>query len=300
MEKPNYTIDKIGEETNTENEMQGNEKSVEGGIKKSSSLEEIDRLEKKQREEIKKEIEKEPMISKKIQIFSLLEDFKENDLFENKTMDLVQNKMKEYMRKIRKDGSCFYRSFLFRLCELCLIDGENLKRFKIFEKIEEGSTLLLKAGFDLIVFEDFQDFFKELFLDIKNKKMDESQLYKHLNEKMNFDYYIMYLRFLISAFIRVNKDLFSVYFESEKEMINFCQREVEPIDSQTDHMQIIALYNFLNIPLRIFYIDNSQSNETTCISFPEIEKNDNENILKTSKDYPIQLLYRPGHYDLLY
>ena len=124
-----------------------------------------------------------------------------NDLFENKTMDLVQNKMKEYMRKIRKDGSCFYRSFLFRLCELCLIDGENLKRFKIFEKIEEGSTLLLKAGFDLIVFEDFQDFFKELFLDIKNKKMDESQLYKHLNEKMNFDYYIMYLRFLISAFI---------------------------------------------------------------------------------------------------
>ena len=32
-------------------------------------------------------------------------------------MDLMKTKKKSFMRRVRKDGSCFYRCFLFRLFE---------------------------------------------------------------------------------------------------------------------------------------------------------------------------------------
>lgn len=288
-----------------------NEKSVVGASSEISpeneknkiyedSQKEFDQLYTNQQNQIKKEIEKEPLISHKKDIFEMMEEFKQNNIFIEKIMDLSQNQEKLNYRRTRKDGSCFYRSFLYRFCELIIIDNSLLKKYDIFGKIKQGRDLMLKAGFEEIVFEDFEDSYKNLLMKLRNKEMDSGGLYYHLNEKINFDTYVMYFRFLISAFIRVNKFLFEVYFEGENLLIQFCQREVEPIDSEADQIQIMALFNFFNIPLRIFYIDNSKGNQATCFSLPDINPNTRENILKTSKDYPIQFVYKPGHYDLIY
>ena len=268
--------------------------------KYDTSRREFEELYTNQQNQIKKEIEKEPLISEKKDIFEMMEEFKQNNIFINKIIDLAQNQEKIHYRRTRKDGSCFYRSFLYRFCELIIENNNLLKKYNIFEKIKEGRELMLKADFDEIVFEDFEDNFKFLLMKIKKKEMTKKELYKHLNKKINFDTYVMYFRFLISAFIRVNKMLFEVYFENEKFLIQFCQREVEPIDSEADQIQIMALFNFFNIPLRIFYIDNSKGNQATCFSLPDINPNTRENILKTSKDYLIQFVYKPGHYDLIY
>jgi ubiquitin thioesterase protein OTUB1 len=66
----------------------------------------------------------------------------------------------------------------------------------------------------------------------------------------------------------------------------FCQREVEAVDNECDHIQIIAVTNAFNIGVIIESLNN-QKVET--IKFPE----DGDKIF-------IHMLFRPGHYDILY
>lgn len=53
---------------------------------------------------------------------------------------------------------------------------------------------------------------------------------------MYFDYFVLYIRFIISAYIRVNSPLFEMYFGSELELNEFCRRDVEIIDSEVDQI----------------------------------------------------------------
>lgn len=53
----------------------------------------------------------------------------------------------------------------------------------------------------------------------------------------------------------------------------------------------MALYNYMDIPTRIIYLDNTTSDKTTDLILPEgVEE----------ASIWLLLLYRPGHYDLIY
>ena len=53
----------------------------------------------------------------------------------------------------------------------------------------------------------------------------------------------------------------------------------------------MALLNYLNIPIRIVYLDSNLANvDPTSMVFP----------MDVQEDPSIVLLYRPGHYDILY
>lgn len=57
-------------------------------------------------------------------------------------MDLVENKKKKFLRKTRKDGSCFYRCFIFMLFEK-LLENENLiKELHLIDKVNLGDSIL--------------------------------------------------------------------------------------------------------------------------------------------------------------
>lgn len=71
----------------------------------------------------------------------------------------------------------------------------------------------------------------------------------------------------------------------------FCQLEVEPIDKEADQIQIMALLNYLEVGIKIVYLDASNSQDPYNCILPE----------SFSEDQIIsELLYRPGHYDILY
>lgn len=71
----------------------------------------------------------------------------------------------------------------------------------------------------------------------------------------------------------------------------FCQIEVEPIDKEADQIQIMALLNYLAVGIKIVYLDGTKSKEPYKLILPESFK-ENEIVG--------ELLYRPGHYDILY
>ena len=295
-EEENKNIKKEEENSKCEMKIENDEKA----IKLLKEQKEYEKLYEQQQEKIKKEIEKEPLISKKLPIFILMDEFKENNIFLHKILDLMQNQKKSFIRKTRKDGSCFYRGFLFRIAELLIEDKNNFSKFKIFSKMLEAEKMMSKAGFEKLVFEDFQNLLRNYFVSIQSGIVTKTELLASLNEKSFFDYYIMYLRFLISAYIRINENLFEVYFPSDYHLKHFCTTQVEPIDAETDQIQIMALFNFFEIPIRIFYIDNSQGKFANCFSLPDIEGKNREKILETDKNYKIQFIYKPGHYDIIY
>lgn len=53
----------------------------------------------------------------------------------------------------------------------------------------------------------------------------------------------------------------------------------------------MALYNYMDIPIKIVYLDNSNSDQTNDLLLPETQG--------VAAPW-LELLYRPGHYDLIY
>lgn len=73
--------------------------------------------------------------------------------------------------------------------------------------------------------------------------------------------------------------------------LQFCQKSVEPMGEESDHIHIIALSDALQVPIRVVYLDGNQTSVNHHDFFPE----------GTQSTEPfVVLLYRPGHYDILY
>ncbi len=71
-----------------------------------------------------------------------------------------------------------------------------------------------------------------------------------------------------------------------EDLDSFCLREVEAVDNECDQVQIIAVTNAFNIGV---VIENLTNQKVETLKFPE----DGSNIF-------ISMLFRPGHYDILY
>ena len=68
----------------------------------------------------------------------------------------------------------------------------------------------------------------------------------------------------------------------------FCfilNQEIEPMDKDSDHVQMMALTSATGICMKVFCMERGQH---STVTFPS----DGEPI--------IHLLYRPGHFDILY
>lgn len=68
----------------------------------------------------------------------------------------------------------------------------------------------------------------------------------------------------------------------------FSHQEVEPMAKESDQIHIIALTDALGVCVRVVYMDRG-GNSVNHHDFPE----DGSRPL-------VNLLYRPGHYDILY
>lgn len=145
-----------------------------------------------------------PMIGEVIRIASLLPEY------ENATSTGFVSGIKyldtKYVgfRKVRRDGNCFYRSFLFSYLEnlLSIIkrgDQTGTEELKRFQGVIEGSRdKLIALGFSEFTFEYFLDEFLELIEKIPN--MSETELFDSFQEGTgNPDAYTWYSRLLTSG-----------------------------------------------------------------------------------------------------
>jgi len=99
---------------------------------------------------------------------------------------------------------------------------------------------------------------------------------------------------LTSAQIRADPDSYAPFLSHPEtgellEPREFCENFVEAVGKEADHVQISALSRVLQIRVSIAYLDGR--NTDGKVDFVLFEN-------ETGVD-PLQLLYRPGHYDIL-
>ena len=130
---------------------------------------------------------------------------------------------------------------------------------KLIKIVEDSKDdLVTNAGYDSIVIEDFHETFldhlkKLATLEEEWKKLEDGSKYedfvhKHLMAVLcNHDeamYIIMFARFLAAGYLKKNAILFEDFVGGG--INGFCTREVEQVDVECDHPQIIAITNYLN------------------------------------------------------
>ena len=230
-----------------------------------------------------------PLVSEEIPTSILMEDYKSNSEYSNSVKQITDKY--NHMKKVRRDGNCFYRSFIFRLFEYICIKNNKALYEHVIKKIKEAKDLIERNGYDWSFIQDFYNIFYMEFHHCFNS-LEACQisvrdyLDKLFSDKEKGNYLIYFIRFCIAAFLKENSFLYEVYVDGP--FANWITSEVEAIDHEADQIQIMACVNYFEIGVRIEYL-HPFKNET--MKFPEDKPDD---------QIFITVLFTPGHYDLLY
>ncbi|OIR58774.1 MAG: ubiquitin thioesterase OTUB1-like protein [Amphiamblys sp. WSBS2006] len=182
------------------------------------------------------------------------------------------------IRRCRRDGDCFYRGVSF-----CLV--ENTQRKSDDEKrgfLGKIKKTLLDGGYDEIVFEQFLDVLADAVFSEENQK----KLLELMTDDEKGNSLVVLMRFLTGSHIKQNAEHYSSFLEGV-DTASFVQREVETLGKYADHIQTDALSKCIDSPICVFHASSSSSEPRAIFVGPE-------------KPPEIFLLYRPGHYDILY
>ena len=136
------------------------------------------------------------------------------------------------------------------------------------------------------------------------------ELIDTFNDEGISNYLVAFMRLLTSKQMKKEADIYINYIDEQVDVAEFCALEVEPMFKESDFVHIHALskvfanlssnpssssiltnilFQAMNVIVRIVYLDRSVKDDISVHDFPE-----------ESSSPVIHLLYRPGHYDLLY
>lgn len=217
------------------------------------------------------------------------------------------------MRRTRGDGNCFFRSFIFAYLEGLLLNS-NSEELNRFEQCLSGwKEKLLCAGFQELVFSDAMELLQEQVTAIRRSdsapRLALPQLEGAMRDEMVSNMIVVLLRFITSAEIQRRQEFFAPFImgmhDDVLDVANFCHRHVEPMGEESDHVHIVALTDALLVPVRVLYLDNSNRGADYGGADAGVKPNSHDFIPEPlASPEPCQpvvhILYRPGHYDILY
>ncbi|XP_019419079.1 PREDICTED: ubiquitin thioesterase otubain-like [Lupinus angustifolius] len=214
------------------------------------------------------------------------------------------------IRRTRGDGNCFFRGFMFSYLEHILESQDQAEIDRIKENVEKSRKALQTLGYPDLTFEDFFSLFLEeldCVIQGKENSISHEELVLRSRDQSISDYVVMFFRFVTSAAIQKRSEFFEPFILglSNTTVEQFCKSSVEPMGEESDHVHITALSDALGVPIRVVYLDRS-SCETGAVSvnhhdFMPDDGDLSNAVTSSEKKNPfITLLYRPGHYDMLY
>ena len=104
-------------------------------------------------------------------------------------------------------------------------------------------------------------------------------------------YIVTFMRCLTSAYLQCHSDDFLPFLEGDfTSVAEFCRKNVDPMHRECDQLQITALTLQVGVAVEIHYLDLSPGETANVIRLPS----------STPCIATIALVYKPGHYDILY
>ncbi|ALC43859.1 CG4968 [Drosophila busckii] len=243
----------------------------------------------KQQREIEKEIiDSTPLVSEQMPVTCLTSEYNGDAVFTAKIQDL-SGKYK-FIRRTRPDGNCFFRAFAYAYLEYLVTHSAAYESF--FKLAEASKDKLITLGFPSFTLEDFHGTFMDVVRRVSPSNTGGSDKVKNdlhvvFNEQGYSDYVIVYLRLITSGKLQEDAEFYQHFIEGDLSIEDFRHQEVEPMFKESDHIHIIALCAALGVGVRVEYLDRGEGT-VNAHDFPE------------GADPMVYLIYRPGHYDILY
>lgn len=241
------------------------------------------------------EANSQPLIGKIISLEALVPEFISGSNAHNKILYLCnlssQQGGKEQggakVRKVRRDGCCFYRSYMFGVFEQIFGNPKQVDSLK--ERVE-GVIVprMLATGYTRGAIDEFVEEMQSALERLKNPEATLADVEQLFNETGPSNYLVVFAKLVTAAEMKANADSFMPFLSGHPSVQDFCTREVEPMWVGAEQPQILALASAIGVPVEILYIDQSPGNKPSRHVFPD------------SPSPSVKLLYRPGHYDLLY
>ncbi|XP_058092905.1 OVARIAN TUMOR DOMAIN-containing deubiquitinating enzyme 1-like [Magnolia sinica] len=215
------------------------------------------------------------------------------------------------IRRTRGDGNCFFRCFMFSYLEHILESQDKAEVERITASVEQCKKTLQSLGYADFTFEDFFVLFLEQLESVLQGKEDSishDELVRRSRDPLISDYVVMFFRFVTSGEIRRRSEFFEPFVLglTNGTVDQFCKASVEPMGEESDHVHITALSDALGVPIRVVYLDRS-SCDAGGVNVNHHDfipaAGDPQNGTCDGSDPPkpiLTLLYRPGHYDILY
>ncbi|KAJ7778518.1 cysteine proteinase [Mycena metata] len=153
-------------------------------------------------------------------------------------------------RRTARDGNCFYRSVAFAYLDRLLHAPDIVATVARFREVLASKELGLTLAFEDEIHKEFSQQLEDLISIIENfgAALTTDELLERLLGVC--DYVAYYLRLLASAEIRTNPDPYRDFI-FDQEIVAFCQSQVEAVDSEADHIAMMALCNALRITLKL-------------------------------------------------
>lgn len=215
------------------------------------------------------------------------------------------------LRRTRGDGNCFFRSFMFSYLEHILETQDKTEVDRILVNIDQCKKTLQGLGYADFTFEDFFSIFIEQLESVMQgteTSISHEELLERSRDQNVSDYVVMFFRFVTSGEIRRRSDFFEPFITglTNSSVDQFCKALVEPMGEESDHVHITALSDALGVPVRVVYLDRSscEAGPVTVNHHDFIPSADTVATTAAERSAPpkplVTLLYRPGHYDILY
>ncbi|XP_033212537.1 ubiquitin thioesterase otubain-like [Belonocnema kinseyi] len=239
-----------------------------------------------QQRRIEKEIsESIALVGEKESLKALESEYAEDLVYLSKAK--VLGEKYSFFRRTRPDGNCFFRAFSYAYLERLISNKEEYEKFR--ELALKSKDNLVALGFPQFTVEDFHDTFMEVIDKVGGgTEASYDELHKLFNEQGYSDYVVVYLRLITSGQLQREAEFYQHFIEGHRTVKEFCHQEVEPMYKESDHIHIIAMSTALGTGVRVRYMDRGAGTEVVAHDFPE------------NATPSVHLLYRPGHYDILY
>lgn len=161
----------------------------------------------------------------------------------------------------------------------------------------------MRVGFEKLAYEDFLEATVTLLQSLpitKSPTLAETLksrpclLFTYCSNQEISSPIIVYLRFLSSTHLRLNPDLYGPFLEPPyyENIPLYCAQCIEAFGRDADHVGILALSRAIKVGVDVSYLDRSDTGEEPIIH--EFRPDD-----WREGDEKVELLYRPGHYDIL-
>lgn len=174
---------------------------------------------------------------------------------------------------------------------LSLLKLAAAERQKAADLLQGLQEILLAQGYEKLAYEDFLDAAMEIVRVAVAGGPDAHQtILALMQDPQGSNSFVVYLRFVTACWMRSQSELYSAYaIDSNMDFDRYVTSEVEAMGCEADQPSIHACVSALQARIIVHYLDGHPG-----------PLNTHEMASDTPSTVPaVELLYRPGHYDLL-